>query len=100
MPFEKGQSGNPKGRPKDKPFSDMLRIAIKEASAEGGTKLRAVADVLVNEAIKGNVQAIKELADRLDGKPAQALEHSGAIESTISKEQRDAAVAAATRANG
>ena len=39
--------------------------------------LREIADVLITEAKAGNIQAIKELADRLDGKPAQMLEHSG-----------------------
>lgn len=51
----------------------MLRIAIKEASAEGGTKLREVADALVTKAIQGDVQAIREVADRLDGKVPQAI---------------------------
>ena len=51
----------------------MLKIAIKEANEEGTTKLREVADALVKEAIAGNVQAIKEVADRLDGKVAQAI---------------------------
>lgn len=59
--------------PKEKSFANMLNIAISEATEEGGTKLRAVADALVNKAMAGDVQAIKEIADRLDGKPAQAI---------------------------
>lgn len=59
--------------PKEKSFANMLNIAIKEANAEGVTKLREVADALVREAISGNVVAIKEVADRLDGKVPQAL---------------------------
>lgn len=59
--------------PKEKSFANMLNIAIKEANEEGTIKLRAVADALVNEAVKGNVQAIKEVADRLDGKVPQAI---------------------------
>lgn len=51
----------------------MLRIAIKEAHVDGGDKLRAVADALVNKAITGDVPAIKEIADRLDGKVPQAV---------------------------
>lgn len=86
-------------RPKsEKTFANMLRVAISEAHGEGGTRLRAVADALVEKAMGGDVPAIKEVADRLDGKAMQAIEHSGEIETT-SKEQRDAAVAAATRAN-
>jgi hypothetical protein len=59
--------------PKEKSFSNMLRIAISEASEGGGTKLRDVADALVAKAAGGDVNAIKEIADRLDGKVAQAL---------------------------
>lgn len=60
--------------PKEKSFANMLNIAIKEA-IEGSdkTKLRAVADALVEKAMAGDVQAIREVADRLDGKPPQAL---------------------------
>lgn len=59
--------------PKEKSFANMLNIAINEAAAEGGTKLRAVADALVLKAMNGDVAAIKEIADRLDGKVPQAV---------------------------
>jgi hypothetical protein len=52
----------------------MLRVAIKEAHADGGDKLRKVADALVDKALTGDVPAIKEIADRLDGKVPQAIE--------------------------
>jgi len=35
--------------------------------------LREIADVLIAEAKAGNIQAIRELADRLDGKPVQQM---------------------------
>lgn len=64
-------AGRPKG---EKSFAAMLRIAINEASAvEGKPKLRQIAEKLVDKAIEGDLQAIKEIADRLDGKPAQAI---------------------------
>lgn len=59
--------------PKEKSFANMLRIAINEATGGGGTKLRDVADALVTKAMAGDVNAIKEVADRLDGKVAQAI---------------------------
>lgn len=60
--------------PKEKSFANMLNIAIKEA-VEGKdiTKLRAVADALVNKAMAGDVQAIAMVAERLDGKVPQAV---------------------------
>lgn len=63
------------GRPKGaKSFAAMLNIAINEAGkAEGTTKLRDIADALVNKATEGDIQAIKEVADRLDGKVPQAV---------------------------
>jgi hypothetical protein len=59
--------------PKERSFANMLNIAIKEANDLGITKLREVADALVSKAISGDVQAIKEVADRIDGKVPQAL---------------------------
>lgn len=40
-------------------------------------RLDAIADRLIQKAEDGDIQAIKELGDRLDGKPSQSLEHSG-----------------------
>lgn len=60
--------------PKEKSFANMLNIAIKEAiEGTDKTKLRAVADALVDKAMAGDVQAIKEIADRIDGKVPQAI---------------------------
>ncbi len=59
--------------PSQKTFANMLRIAISEAHEEGGTKLRAVADALVKKAIEGDIPAVREIADRLDGKVPQAI---------------------------
>lgn len=59
--------------PKERSFANMLNIAIREAHEEGKDKLRAVAEKLVEKAIDGDIQAIKEVADRLDGKVPQAI---------------------------
>ncbi len=60
----------------DKPFRDALRVAVKRKQtdgAQGKTKLDRIAAQLVKEAVDGDVPAIKEVADRLDGKVAQAI---------------------------
>jgi len=61
-------------RPKgEKSFAAMLRIAIAETAEGGKTRLRKVADALVEKAENGDVQAIKEIADRIDGRVPQAV---------------------------
>jgi hypothetical protein len=92
MPFQKGQSGNPTGRPKEQAWRDALRIAVKEAMADGTPKLRALADKTVALALDGDMHAIKEIGDRLDGKPAQAItsEDGGAFTINIMRFTGDA----------
>ena len=64
------------GRPigsvnREKPFNDALRIALRGDPL----RLRRIAEKLAEKAEDGDLAAIRELADRLDGKPAQA--HKG-----------------------
>jgi hypothetical protein len=63
---------NPRGQQRDKPFRDALRMEIASAG-EDRKALRAVAQALLGKAMMGDVQAIKELGDRLDGKVAQSI---------------------------
>lgn len=72
MPFVPGESGNPGGRPKTKQFKDALNVAIRRTEGDK-TKLAQIAEALVEKAAGGDVQAIKEVADRLDGKAAQPI---------------------------
>ena len=63
---------NPRGQQRDKPFRDALRMEIADAG-ENFRALRPIAAALLSKASEGDVQAIKELADRLDGKVPQAI---------------------------
>jgi Family of unknown function (DUF5681) len=72
MPFEQGKSGNPGGRPKGKPFRDALIMEIA-AAGNDHQALRKTAAALLAKAGGGDVPAINLLADRTDGKVAQAL---------------------------
>lgn len=71
-PFQPGQSGNPGGRPKTKPFRDALKRVLEEAGKDD-ERLRLIAEALLGKAATGDVQAIKEMADRLDGKSTQPI---------------------------
>lgn len=51
-------------------WRDTLRRALL---AENGKKLRSIADALVAKAEDGDVAAIKEIGDRIDGKVAQPV---------------------------
>jgi len=66
-----------RGAKPDKLIRDMLMIALKreakDADGKPSTKLALVVAKLVDKAIDGDVTAIREIADRVDGKPAQAV---------------------------
>ena len=71
-------AGRPRGSPnKEKPFRDALRIEAalaekgKESPAPQGS-LRYIARQLLNRAGK-ETAAAREIGDRLDGRPAQAI---------------------------
>ena len=58
------------GRRQEKPFADALRMEI--AALKGNRRgLRLVARKLIEKAESGELSAIKELADRTDGKSVQ-----------------------------
>jgi hypothetical protein len=66
-----GRSGTNKG--KDKPWTDALRLVACREDEESKKRLVKIAERCFTEAEQGNIQAIKEIGDRLDGKPAQAI---------------------------
>ena len=72
MPFEKGQSGNPSGRPKSRPFKTALAMELAEVGADHKA-LREIASRLIEAARGGDMQAINALVDRTDGKPDRTL---------------------------
>lgn len=78
MPLESsdkggGQPGNQNAK-KGKLFYDALRIALLQ---EDRKRLRNITDKLVKAAENGDAWAVKEIMDRMDGKPVQATEISG-----------------------
>jgi hypothetical protein len=74
-PFPKGVSGNPGGRPKSKPLSEVLEYLLEEPAPRGKGKTWAdvIVDALIRRAAKGDTRAFREIANRTDGKPHQAM---------------------------
>lgn len=69
-----------KGAKADKLWTDALRVAVHREETDEGKKrkrLSIIADKLCRAAMDGDVSAIKEIGDRLDGKPRQQIEHEG-----------------------
>jgi hypothetical protein len=75
--FQKGKSGNPKGRPKSITISEAYRQSLSKLvpnDPEGRTFTQKIADLMVQRASTGDVQAAKEITDRIEGKARQAID--------------------------
>ncbi len=96
--FKKGQSGNPSGRPRSAILSDALRCKLAEVDPideSGRTYAEVIAEQIIIRAKAGDVQAIKEIADRVEGKARQTLsvtnDRRGQLEAMIESMITDAA---------
>ena len=82
MPFTQGdKNAGSKGKSnnlKNKPWRDTIDRAIKQSD---GKALRRAAEALLERAGEGDVAAIKELGDRVDGKVKNEIE--GTIDSNL-----------------
>ena len=61
-------------------WADTLRRAVVQSDAE---RLRMIAEALIDKAASGDVSAIKELGDRIDGKAIATQEITGADGSNL-----------------
>lgn len=66
--FAKGQSGNPGGRPKDSLTTAIRTQIAKKAPGVDVTYREVIALKLLELAGSGNIEAIKLVLDRVDGK--------------------------------
>jgi cytochrome c553 len=81
----KGRSGTNKGQ--DKPWAEALRRVCYDDTAEGKRRLVRLAEKCVAMAEAGDMQALKEIGDRLDGKPHQTSDMT--ITRTVARELSD-----------
>lgn len=74
MPFKKGQSGNPKGRPKKEYEVEYANIIQSECSV---SDWKEICKVAISQAKRGDERARKWLSDNLVGLPVQKSEITG-----------------------
>lgn len=82
MRFQKGQSGNPNGRPKkDQALSDLLRkkltdkvIVTRSGKKEKVDVKEAIVLRVIDCAVRGEKWAIIEIWDRIEGKAKQFVD--------------------------
>jgi uncharacterized protein DUF5681 len=92
--WKKGQSGNPAtmfkpgrpgpGRPRKLPITDRYRKAVEEPLPDvirlrlklkkGATVGDAIARAMAWQAIRGDVPAVREITDRLEGRATERIE--------------------------
>ena len=82
--FKPGNNANPSGRPKVRPIAAAIRELIEK---DDGKQLRAIAKTAVDAAEDGDFRFAKEIMERIDGKVADKVEHSGRIDSLVSTEK-------------
>jgi hypothetical protein len=80
--FKKGQSGNPKGRPKLPDLKELLAKVLGNAD-NGTTSAEAILSALEQRARRGDVRAAELLLDRAYGKPKQDVDLSGSMVTVI-----------------
>ena len=83
------------GRPigsvnRQRPFADALRMEIY--AGNDPRRLRAIARKLIEMAEGGDLPAIKEIGDRLDGKCAQAIERGDVTAEMLSDAELNALI--------
>lgn len=72
--FKKGQSGNPKGRPKKLPHLEELLADVLGEEKDGIEAAKAILMALRAKATKGDVRAAEVLLDRAYGKAKQVID--------------------------
>lgn len=78
-----GQPGN-QNAAKGKRWAAAIESAIERRVSEGKLKgLEELADKLIDAVLAGDLDAIRELGNRLDGKPKQQLEVEGDLGTVV-----------------
>lgn len=75
--FKKGEVTNPSGRPKREwTWAGLIEDQLEKLGPDKKPVKEAVAAILVTKALEGDVVAIKEVGNRIDGMPTQKTDLS------------------------
>jgi hypothetical protein len=84
--FVRGRSGNPGGRPKKKPITDIFQRIFE--NPENVEEIETVVMRILRRRDMASVLMLKLMADRLEGKVMRSIYFSGALElSDLSDEE-------------
>lgn len=86
--FKPGQSGNPGGRPKKKPLTDLYEELLSDPATMKLVRA-AVTKMIKSGRMVGQLQ-LKEMAERVEGKVSQSIEVNGELALTISDRMKKA----------
>lgn len=78
-PFQKGESGNPNGRPKgQRNYATIYREALQKLAAAQNVTPEELEDLIeqtgLNKALEGDYKFFQDIRDRIHGKPTQAVD--------------------------
>lgn len=86
MRFQKGISGNPKGRPtNEQAFATILRAEL-DGSVGRKTKRELIANKVIEMALEGDMVAVRWIADRTDGRVTENLQATVTEQVVVSDE--------------
>ena len=75
-------AGRPKGSKTNRIWADAISKALAQSEEGKPQKIRDLADKLITMALDGDMQAMKEIGDRVDGKALAEVNITGGIDIT------------------
>lgn len=81
-------AGAPKGNTNARKENRLITDELRRVCTQSPEKLKKACEKVLENAVEGNLGAFSVIADRLEGKPAQALIHQGDEENPLQVEGR------------